>query len=317
MEELKGLLEQEWIRCPHCGIKNETDAETCFLCGKPMQQMTEAETPVPEETPDTAAVAVVPTAATAGEIVFDSDGPEDEQPDAHAEAIPEQTAAPRPHRPLTHRQKMLCWCAGIAGGILLAGLSAAGIVYAASPAHDALRELRQRYYHNAGLIYHEEVQGKWPHAQIMEHGVKQYLSDLAGYYAEEKIQLGEYAERVRAVLDCYDAPELETAQKVYFQSMMDQAYAAYTSAEPKIELSEAQNIFRTIMGQKLYTDEQAQIKYDTMTALSVSRRNYEANATKRPSDITGRSSSRTRGMLKRRPDCSGVKTPIAGRFWTR
>ncbi len=280
MEEWSDLLKQEWIRCPHCGIRNETKAETCFFCGKAMQAASGGEAAA-------ATAAVIKTAAPVqtaeqesepaenGEIRIDSDAPDD---------FPEEADAPkRLRRPMKPWQRVLCWGVGVTAGLLLLGASAAQFVYMTSPAHDAMLGIRQQWYVGAHNIYSSEVHGRWPHAQIMDREVRAYLAEMDAMYRADRMALSEYAERVSATLqEVYDDPPAYYAQQqAHFQSLMDGIYEDYMAAEPKITLNEAQAAFQVLMNHQLHTESEQQVrmKYDAMTAMSVSRRNYETALT--------------------------------------
>ncbi|MBQ9082115.1 MAG: hypothetical protein IJY28_01285 [Clostridia bacterium] len=275
MEEMKELLGKEWVRCPHCGIKNETDAETCFLCGKPMQNVQDGEISEPEKAPEPVKVTA---AATEGKIVFNTDENEEFVFDTDAAEIPAPTAVRRVRHPMKPWQRMLCWCAGVTAGLLLLGASAAQIVYTTSPAHDAMQEFRQSWYHKASVIFNDQVRGKWPHAQIMEREVEKYFAEMAVLNQERKLGLSEYAYRVSEVLKVYDyPPKQQTLQKMYFQAILDRVYEDYMAAEPKITLADAREVFLVIQGYGLHTQSRTQVqqKYDAMIDLSGSREDYE------------------------------------------
>ncbi len=274
MEEWNDLLKQEWTRCPHCGIRNETKAETCFFCGKAMQtaaggEAAAATTAVIKTAAPVQTAEQEPKPAEDGEIVIDTGEPDD---------FLAQAASTRTRRPMKPWQRMLCWCAGVTAGLLLLGASAAQIIYTTSPAHDAMDEFRQHWYHKASVIFNEQVRGKWPHAQIMEREVERYFTEMAVLYQEQKLELSSYAYRVSETLKVYDyPPKQQTQQKMHFQAMLDRAYESYMAAEPKITLVDARKIFFEIQSCGLHTDSRTQVqrKYDAMTALSISREHYE------------------------------------------
>lgn len=249
MNELDSIIGRKAIPCPHCGMKNAPDADTCFFCGQPMTAADGAaqETAEPELT-------------------------DDEEYEAEYEphhAAWEDEAPVPPERP---RRRY--------GGLLLLGmvlLTAAvlAIVYYTSPAHEAIRLVTVRQYIEAEKLYVNEIRDQKRHETIFKRKMTAHLDDLEAYYRSDKLSLEQYAQRAAAILDFYTDTDVTDAVKTRFQNILDEQYDAFMNdTAGELYLSQIKKNYNTILNANLHKDGDIKLRLEAMELVRDSRSSY-------------------------------------------
>ncbi len=197
--ELENVFGTKIIPCPHCGTQNAKDAESCLLCGKPMQ---------------TASTEPADDAGT---------------PDAPAADAPSGRYHHR--KPFRRKLERVLWAAA-----LVLGLTVLTVVQVGSPAHTLVKNFTdEKFYRFDAERYEREVKNKWLHQQIFTSKIldrfdEEYNCQCEILRTSDGEGLRNYIESTGELLRACDEPKLEADIRQKFDAMAAEVYADYLNS---------------------------------------------------------------------------------------